>query len=204
MTKINCILHWMLPLLFVGLLLIVITKQTVVNLHDSSLAIKVISQNWNRNIFVFIAGVVTALISSRVPMLNHWMNFLFTLQHELVHLICASFMGGKPLAMEVSLSKGGVACSSKSNSIVRLAPYFMPLFSFAFLILALFFSKDYRFTVVLLAGLFYSNFLVKTFDSLRCSQPDIEKSGGRIIALPIIFLFNIAVFIGIGHLVRGL
>jgi len=204
MSRVTRLTHWMLPLLFVGLILAVLIMQTGIKIPDSSLAIKVASQKWNRNLFVFIAGIVTAVILNRVPMVNHWMNFLFTLQHELVHLICASFMGGKPLAMEVSLHNGGTACSSKSNCMVRLAPYFLPLFTFVFLVLAMFFSKDYRFTVVLLAGLFYSNFLVKTIDSLRCSQPDIEKSGGRIIALPIIFLLNITVFIGIGHMVRSL
>lgn len=56
---------------------------------------------------------------------------------------------------------------------------------------------------VVLSGLFYGNFIRGTFSSLGM-QPDIQKSGGRLIAYPLIFMGNIAVLAAIGRLIRGL
>jgi hypothetical protein len=122
----------------------------------------------------------------------------------MVHLISAGVMGGRPVSMEVFEGKGGTACSSRDNIVVRLSPYVIPFFTAIFLGLARLFKNDYRFIAVFLAGFFYSSFLVKTFCSLKSSQPDIEKSGGRIIVLPIILFLNITVMLAINELLRCL
>lgn len=225
MDTIKRVSQWLLPLLCILLLLTVISNQTV-SISQGTESLNnlkwQLSEKWeffkeatefgtgdfhvlkNENILFFLVGVVLSFFCRKVPILNSWLNFLSTLQHELTHHITASFFGGVPVAMEVSVDDGGAAHSTKSNCLIRLSPYTVPLFTVVFLGLSWLFSKDYRWSAILLAGLFYANFLAKTFASLRCSQPDIERSGGRMIALPVLFVLNIVVLAGIGHIVKGL
>jgi len=224
MSRAKGFYSWIVPLLSTGgILFLVVWPEVVnpggsgffkdINLHTSNIyrlfkgtamgCCDYLHEIKKRPQFMFLLGIVMAGIC-KVPLLNNWMSFLHTLQHEMVHLISAGIIGGRPVSMEVVVGKGGTACSSRDNIVVRLSPYVIPLFTAIFLGLAGLFKNDYRFIAVFLAGFFYANFLAKTFCSLKSSQPDVEKSGGTIIALPIILVFNIGVMFAIKRLLQNL
>lgn len=150
----------------------------------------------------FFTGVIVIFISSRLKLFNEWLVFLHTLQHELVHIIVSGLFRGSPVYMEVS-TQGGLAYTTKSNFIVRLSPYALPLFSFIILGITFLLATEYRPAALVLAGVFYGNFIRRTVSSLHI-QPDIQKSGGKMIAYPVIITVNIAVLAAIGLMVKSL
>jgi len=156
----------------------------------------------HRGMMYFLLGIVTLFVACRLPACNKWLEFLHTLQHELVHIAVAGVFGGAPVAMEVN-AQGGAAYTTKSNFIVRLSPYVLPLFCFLILGISFLLDATYKPVAFVLAGLFYANFISKTLSSLHI-QPDIQKSGGRLIAYPLIFIINVVVLAAIGHMVNGL
>lgn len=156
----------------------------------------------HKGMMYFSMGVVIFFIACRLNIFSRWFDFLHTLQHELVHIAIAGLFGGAPIAMEVN-AQGGAAYTTKSNFIVRLSPYVIPLFSLLILGISFLLDVSYKPVAFVLAGLFYGNFLARTVSSLHM-QPDIQKSGGRVVAYPLIFVTNIAVLSAIGLMVKGL
>jgi hypothetical protein len=59
---------------------------------------------------------------------------------------------------------------------------------------------DYKPAAFILAGLFYGDFIANTFP--LNNQPDIQSSGGRLIAYPLICVLNLVVLIGIVQVVK--
>jgi hypothetical protein len=156
----------------------------------------------HKGMLYFFLGIVMLFILCKLDIVNKWLDFLHTLQHELVHIAVAGMFGGAPVAMEVT-AQGGAAYTTKSNFIVRLSPYVMPLFSFLIMGISFLLDSAYKPVAFVLAGLFYGNFIVKTASSLNM-QPDIQKSGGRLITFPLIFIINVMVLAAIGRMVQGL
>jgi Peptidase M50B-like len=208
--------YYFLSLLCVLIILAVLSRQNVSLFHGAKLPVwskwfmSVTGKNAesfmkdayelsNKNILFFFAGIGLYVLCRLAPTLRNWLVFQAVLSHELVHLTVAALFGGEPLSLVVSTDDGGAAHSTKSNFIVRLAPYIVPLFTTILLGLSWFVSEDYRWGTILLAGFFYGNYILPTFDSLRRPQPDIERSGGKIIALPVILVLNIIVLVAIGH-----
>jgi hypothetical protein len=156
----------------------------------------------HKGMMYFFLGIVALFTAGKLPIVNKWLEFLHTLQHELVHIAVAGVFGGAPVAMEVN-AQGGTAYTTKSNFIVLLAPYVMPLFCLLILGISFLLDVAYKHVAFVLAGLFYGNFIAKTISSLHM-QPDIRKSGGRLIAYPLIFVINVVVLAVIGRMVKDL
>ena len=89
---------------------------------------------------------------------------------------------------------------SKGKRVTRMIDYAYPFMNNLFNHKGMMY---FSIGAVVLSGLFYGNFIRGTFSSLGM-QPDIQKSGGRLIAYPLIFMGNIAVLAAIGRLIRGL
>ncbi|MEW6418760.1 MAG: hypothetical protein AB1480_11680 [Nitrospirota bacterium] len=156
----------------------------------------------HKGMMYFFIGVMILFAACKLNIFNKWLDFLHTLQHELTHIVVAGLFGGIPVSMEVK-EQEGAAYTTKSNFIIRLSPYVLPIFSLFILGISFLLNVEYKPTAFVLAGLFYGNFVKKTLSSLHI-QPDILKSGGRIIAYPVIFVINVAVLAAIGHMVKGL
>jgi hypothetical protein len=156
----------------------------------------------HKGMMYFFIGIVMIFFACRIPFLKKWLDFLHTLQHELVHHAVAGCFGGTPESMEVD-GQGGAAGTTKDNFIVRISPYVLPFFSLIILGISYLLEVEYRPVAFILAGLFYGNFIRRSFSLLHI-QPDIQKSGGRLITYPFIFIANVAVLTAIGHMVRGL
>lgn len=171
--------------------------------HLKSDAKAVVNRLFNhKGMMYFFLGIVMIFFACRMPFLKKWFDFLHTLQHELVHHAVAGCFGGTPELMEVD-GQGGAASTTKDNFIVRISPYVLPFFSLIILGIASLLEAEYRPAAFILAGLFYGNFIRRSFSLLHI-QPDIQKSGGRLITYPFIFISNVAVLAAIGHMVKGL
>ncbi len=128
----------------------------------------------HKGMMYFFIGVILFFVSFRLNLLKKWFNFLHTLQHELIHLGVAGLFGGSPLSLEVNTT-GGSANTTKNNFIVRLSPYVLPLFSFMVLGISFLFDPRYKSIAIILAGIFYGNFIWRTISSWQI-QSDILKS----------------------------
>lgn len=154
----------------------------------------------HKGMMYFFLGIVMIFFAFRMPFLKKWLDFLHTLQHELVHHAVAGCFGGTPESMEVD-GQGGASGTTKDNFIVRISPYVFPFFSLIILGISFLLEAEYRPVAFILAGLFYGNFIRRSFSRLHL-QPDIQKSGGRLITYPFIFIANVAVLAAIGQMVR--
>ncbi|HTH48440.1 MAG TPA: M50 family metallopeptidase, partial [Candidatus Limnocylindria bacterium] len=54
--------------------------------------------------------------------------WIYVAGHELTHALCAWLSGGKVKSLKVT-AEGGQVVLSKTNVLIALAPYFLPLYS---------------------------------------------------------------------------
>lgn len=122
--------------------------------------------------------------------------FLYIFGHELTHAFFAKLFGWKIKSMNISRSGGHVKLSG-SNSIVTLAPYFFPFYSFIVLFLYIFAillgdDRPLYPYFIFLTGFTLLLHILMTMESLKASQPDINE-GGMLFSLPFIYLGNLIV-----------
>ena len=124
--------------------------------------------------------------------------YLYTLAHESVHAIVAIAFGGRVKAIGVS-RKGGETQTTKSNVIVELAPYFIPLYALlfcliTFVVVRLFHVEAVRDLFFLLIGFSLTFHIVMTVDFLKTKQPDLMKLG-TLFSIEMIYVVNLLVTI---------
>ncbi|MBD3272582.1 MAG: hypothetical protein GF384_08625 [Elusimicrobia bacterium] len=101
--------------------------------------------------------------------------------HELTHALASMMMGGKVRRFKVTRSGGSVSLS-KTNFIVSLAPYFVPLYTLVligvYFSVTLFYPLDsfYRY-FLFLVGFSLSFHAALTIFAAKQRQPDITKTG---------------------------
>lgn len=120
----------------------------------------------------------------------------YVLAHELSHAISGAVMGASVMGMRVSKTGGSVRLS-ESNSVVALAPYFLPLYTLAALALyalAGIFADTgaYRAAFVALAGFTTGHHLFFTAAALGRRQDDIQRCG-RMFSFAFIYFMNLFV-----------
>jgi hypothetical protein len=106
-----------------------------------------------RGVIIFFAGTIFFLIIVRMFMGFEALSFISTLEHELVHGMVAIICGGSFKEMKVTAGKGGFAQVTKSNFLVNIAPYCLPLFCIASLCLIPFLQHNARMAGIIVAGL---------------------------------------------------
>src|SRR3989344_6595006 len=121
-----------------------------------------------------LAYVLTELAFSR-PMRT------FVFGHELTHALAALATGGKVLSFNVS-KKGGSVSLSKSNFIVALAPYCVPIYTVLVTVLAFAVrgadpSLPVREPFLAAVGFTLAFHASLTLFAIRQEQPDIKKTG---------------------------
>jgi hypothetical protein len=148
-----------------------------------------------RGVIIFLAGTMFFLIIVRMFMGFEALSFISTLEHELVHGIVSVICGGSFKEMKVTAGNGGFAQVTKSNFLVKIAPYCLPLFCIASLCLIPFLQHNARIVGIIVAGLAYGSYLRGNFPNIG-SQPDIKNSGGKLVAYPVILASNAALLAG--------
>ena len=124
--------------------------------------------------------------------------WVYVFGHELAHVLAAWLFGGKVKKFKVT-SAGGHVVVTKTNFLIVLAPYFLPIYavliSLAFIGLRLFFDlHPYMVWFHLLLGAAYAFHITLTWHALKGHQLDIARSG-YLFSAAVIWLGNIVVLL---------
>ena len=120
---------------------------------------------------------------------------VYVFGHELMHAVAVWLSGGQVKAFKVS-AKGGHVASTKTNFVIALAPYLIPVFSvvaaFGYVIVGWFLDvQPYARWFYGGLGATLAFHLVFTVEFVKTDQPDLAQ-GGRIISLAVIYWVNLA------------
>ncbi len=117
--------------------------------------------------------------------------------HELTHVLWVWLFGGRVKGFKAAAT-GGEVCTSKSNFLIFLAPYFFPLYSALAIVLygiltVLFPLPPVAMRILgFLLGFTWAFHFTLTLYVLVQGQPDIWATG-RIFSFPFIYLVNVVV-----------
>lgn len=114
--------------------------------------------------------------------------------HELSHVLGIWLCRGKVRGLKIS-SRGGQVRSDKSNLLIRLLPYFFPIYTFSILGFYLLISimwdlSRYYNLLVFILGISWGFHLWMTIHVLWQDQPDIRYTG-VVFSLVVIIILNI-------------
>jgi hypothetical protein len=128
--------------------------------------------------------------------------WLYVFGHELTHALAVFLHAGRVHSFQVS-SRGGLVVSDKSNWIIALSPYFIPLYSL--LLIGLWWTVDFYYPLTAYMPWFYAGLgltwgfhLSFTVSMIGAGQSDLT-SQGVFFSLVLIVLLNI-LFLEIGLL----
>ena len=124
--------------------------------------------------------------------------WVYVFGHELTHALSTWLCGGSVRRFKVT-SDGGHVVVSKSNFLIALAPYFVPVYAIAVVLIfaaanALGAWRLHQVWFHLLLGAAYGFHLTLTWNILQTRQTDIT-SQGYIFSAVIIFLGNVLVLL---------
>lgn len=139
----------------------------------------------------FIWGIVIYVI---LHLLFYKPTYFYVLGHEAVHAGMAWIFGGKIKSFKVS-EDGGAVKTDKSNFIIELAPYFIPIY--AIIITAVYFVIASSYAIngalfVFLIGFALAFHIISTIEIMKIRQPDIVKSG-YFFSIIMVYVINIIV-----------
>lgn len=150
--------------------------------------------------FNFMLGATLLLIIRRIRPLNRLLQLVQVFEHECTHVLVSKLFGGRFIAMKVSPT-GGAAYTTRDNILIRLAPYFLPLFSIGILLSAQLLDQEYKVLGLIAAGFLYGNFVANAFPQMS-AQTDIRRSGGRFLAYSIIVPAHTLIVLIVGLLIN--
>lgn len=137
--------------------------------------------NWMTYGFVFYLILYFLFLRSRL-------RFFEIFEHELGHMLMAALFRIRVADFHVTLSGGGVEYVRPSNAVVRLAPYYLSVFTLPWLIFKPFATTSVHQSIDFFIGLtlaFHCAALAKEF---RHWQPDIRKTGLFLAIVIVLFL----------------
>lgn len=139
----------------------------------------------------FIWGIVSYVV---FHLLFYKPTTAYVLGHEAVHAAFAWLMGGKIKSFKVS-AEGGSVATDKSNTIIELSPYFVPIY--AILLMVVYYVISYSYNVngavfVFLIGFALAFHVVMTIEVMKIRQPDILKSG-YLFSIVFVYVLNIVI-----------
>ena len=122
--------------------------------------------------------------------LKFWQIFT----HELTHVLFALITFNRIEGFTASHSGGVTSYNGKSNWLIRLCPYFFPIFPFLFIFLSLLISQTYKIYFYHLIGISYVFFQITLFQYFSLKEEDIQKSG-YIFSSIVILIFYIFILV---------
>ena len=121
-------------------------------------------------------------------------TYLYVLCHEAVHARISWIFGGKIKSFKVS-DKGGSVSTTKSNVVVELSPYFVPIYAIIISVIYFIIASSYNINgaiFIFLIGFALAFHMVSTIEVMKIRQPDIVKSG-YFFSIVMVFVLNIVV-----------
>ncbi|MBF0187761.1 MAG: M50 family metallopeptidase [Magnetococcales bacterium] len=133
--------------------------------------------------------VVTSLLL--FVLFRNRLNFWDTFHHESVHAVVALFFFNRVVGFRVTDVHGGLTeYVGRSNWIIRLAPYFLPLVAGCVLVMAEIVESGYQAPFQHAGVVFYIIFLRGVYRQARPIQSDLQHSG-ILFSYGVIVLFNL-------------
>ncbi len=155
--------------------------------YDNMILVKELSEHMR----LFLWGIASYVI---LHIFFYKPNYLYVLGHEAVHAATSWVLGGKIKSFKAS-KEGGSVTTDKSNVIIELSPYFIPVYSLIILCAYFIVSASYKInsaTFIFLIGFTLAFHLISTVEILKIRQPDIMKSG-YVFSIVLVYLLNIMV-----------
>jgi hypothetical protein len=137
----------------------------------------------------FFIGIASYVI---LHILFYKPTYLYVLGHETVHAGVAWLFGGRIKSFRVS-EKGGSVGTDKSNIVIDLSPYFVPIYAIAITLVYFLIASSYRInsaTFVFLIGFALAFHIISTIEIFKIRQPDIVKTG-YFFSIVLIYILNI-------------
>ena len=116
------------------------------------------------------------------------------LGHEAVHAGTSWIFGGRIKGFKVS-KEGGAVTTDKTNVVVELSPYFVPIYAIMIAVIYFVVAASYNIngaTFVFLIGFALAFHIISTIEVMKVRQPDIVKSG-YLFSIIFVYVLNIVV-----------
>ncbi len=149
----------------------------------------------------FIVGALIMLGWFWSKLAQSFFLYLYVFGHELTHALFVKCFGGKVYDMEWG-SSGGYVTTDKSNWVISLSPYFVPIWSVIAVILyavpSFFWEIPGEADLVFYAamGASWSFHMAWTIWMIPRDQPDL-KDNGTYLSLVLIYFGNLVVLVGL-------
>lgn len=140
---------------------------------------------------LFIWGIAAYTI---LHLLFYKPTFLYVLGHEAVHAGTSWIFGGRIKGFKVS-KEGGAVATDKTNIVVELSPYFVPIYAIIVAVIYFVVAASYNINgaaFVFLIGFTLAFHIISTIEVMKIRQPDIVKSG-YIFSIISVYVLNIVV-----------
>lgn len=173
--------------LIIGVLALPLSYGVTKAFYDNFILIKELAMGLK----YFLWGIGSYVI---LHLLFYKPTYLYVLGHESVHAGLAWLFGGKIKSFKVSEDGGSVA-TDKSNVVIELGPYFIPIY--AVIITVVYFIVASSYTIngalfVFLIGFTLAMHMISTIEVMKIRQPDIVKSG-YLFSIVMVYILNIVV-----------
>jgi hypothetical protein len=139
----------------------------------------------------FVWGIVSYVV---LHLLFYKPTFFYVLGHEAVHAAFAWVMGGRIKSFNVSKDGGSVA-TDKTNAVIELSPYFVPIYAIVLMVVYYVISYSYNINGAVffyLIGFALAFHVVMTIEVMKMRQPDILKSGYAF-SIVVVYTLNIVI-----------
>jgi len=139
----------------------------------------------------FLWGIVSYVI---LHLLFYRPTYLYVLGHEAVHAGIAWIFGGRIKSFKVS-GEGGSVATDKSNVIVELSPYFVPIYAIIISVIYFVIASSYNINgavFIFLIGFALAFHMISTIEVMKIRQPDIVKSG-YFFSIMMVYVLNMVV-----------
>ncbi len=137
----------------------------------------------------FFAGFAAYLF---VHMLLYKPVFIHVMAHELTHALFAFAFGGKTKKLEVS-DRGGRVMINKSNFIISLAPYFIPLYTLVFMLIFVISKEQYQPYIAFFVGAGLAFHIALTIFSMSTSQSDLYEDSNILFSVVFVYVMNLVI-----------
>ena len=171
----------------IGILSIPIAVGVTTAFYQNFILIKTLAGSLN--LFFWGIGSYTVL-----HLLFYKPTYLYVLGHEAVHAGVTWVLGGKIKSFKVS-EEGGSVGTNKSNTLIELSPYFIPIYAIIIAIIYFVIASSYKINgsvFIFLIGFTLAFHMILTVEVMKIRQPDIMKSGFFFSTI-LVYVFNILV-----------
>lgn len=147
-----------------------------------------------------ISGVIFLIILLVIP--KKFTHFWVVFTHELTHVFLAVITFNHIEGFSASLGGGVTSYTGRSNWLIRLAPYFFPLYAVFLILINLMIRTELTYYLNHLIIISYVFFLFTLFKCFSYREPDIKKTG-YIFSTLFIITFNLLFLLFLSFYLQG-